>query len=419
MNTLPLQQWVIAFRWEHNGNLMDKKISKQEATRANLNGAIIRIGRDQASCNLHLEDSSVSGQHAEIYFNEQQQKFFIKSLQLKNITNVDGQDLSYGKELPLQENSTIVLGQQKIVVNNIQIYQVQGTNYSGIASSNSSSNSNPANPNPNPTPVNSNPSPIPANPNPNSTPVNLTPNSTPFNLNVNLRNVDQKPDSNKPKHWLQEPTVQAAIIAGLVGIVGALLTLYSSIKNQELETYKTEQQLRIDQEKFKTTFNAEEKKKYQDRLLAHRDKVLALRKENGNVYNKLKLINKCFLPVSIAASFTALDDVLEVRGWLVIEPQGDVSPGYFTNYSAIHLHALIYKKDENLGKNKKIIWTGDGIRLVKRYVVERDFTYIEDPRFDENDKPEQVNFYRLNYDKNNDNYTTKTFTCDGDSLQLN
>ncbi|MDF5737203.1 MULTISPECIES: hypothetical protein [unclassified Nostoc] len=44
MNTLPLQQWVIAFRWEHNGNLIDKKISKPEAERDNLNGAIIRIG---------------------------------------------------------------------------------------------------------------------------------------------------------------------------------------------------------------------------------------------------------------------------------------------------------------------------------------------------------------------------------------
>lgn len=89
MNALPLQQWVIAFRWNYNGNSINKQISTQEAARDNLNGAIIRIGREKPSHNLYLEDSSVSGQHAEVYFNEQQQKFFIKSLQPRNTTKVD------------------------------------------------------------------------------------------------------------------------------------------------------------------------------------------------------------------------------------------------------------------------------------------------------------------------------------------
>ena len=60
MNSLSLQQWVIAFRWNYDGNPINKQISKQEATRDNLNGAIIRIGREKPSCNLHLDDSSVS-----------------------------------------------------------------------------------------------------------------------------------------------------------------------------------------------------------------------------------------------------------------------------------------------------------------------------------------------------------------------
>lgn len=69
----------------------------------------------------------------------------------------------------------------------------------------------------------------------------------------------------------------------------------------------------------------------------------------------------------------------------------------------------------------KVIWTGDGIHLIKITVVKRDFIYIEDPFFNNREKSEEVNFYELKFDypRNRNAYTTKTFTCDGDSLQLN
>ena len=62
----------------------------------------------------------MSRQHAQIYFDKDKQKLFIKSLQpedTKIITKIDGQDLVNGKGLPLKQKGTIILGQQKIEYN--------------------------------------------------------------------------------------------------------------------------------------------------------------------------------------------------------------------------------------------------------------------------------------------------------------
>jgi pSer/pThr/pTyr-binding forkhead associated (FHA) protein len=132
INTLSSKPWLISFRWNHSSQLKEKTISPEEAVTDNkFNSVVIRIGRDQLSCNLILEDNSVSRQHAEISFDEQQQKFFIKSLQPRNITTVDGQNLEEGEKLPLKKDATIVLGKQTIVITNIQFDDLEPTKYVG------------------------------------------------------------------------------------------------------------------------------------------------------------------------------------------------------------------------------------------------------------------------------------------------
>ncbi|CCH96480.1 FHA domain-containing protein [Microcystis aeruginosa] len=133
INTLSSTPWLISFRWNYNGQLKEKTISPEEAVTDNkLNNVVIRIGRDQLSCNLVLEDNSVSRQHAEISFDEQQQMFFIKSLRPRNIIKVDGQNLGEGEKLSLKKDATIVLGKQTIVIADIQFDDLEPTNYVNV-----------------------------------------------------------------------------------------------------------------------------------------------------------------------------------------------------------------------------------------------------------------------------------------------
>jgi pSer/pThr/pTyr-binding forkhead associated (FHA) protein len=400
MNTLPLQQWVIAFRWNYDGKSINKQISKQEAARDNLNDAIIRIGREKPSCNLYLEDISVSGQHAEIYFNEQQQKFFIKSLQPRNITKVDGQDLIYGEELPLNNSSSIVLGQQKIEVTKIQVFELPATNYSGIV--NYSPNSNPVNPNLNPV----NPSPNSVNPNPN--PVNPNPNSIPVNLNLNLSNTDPKPNLNQSKHWWQEPTIQVAIIGAIVAFVGSLLTLNGSILSQQTEKEKQNIQVKADKEKQQNDFEINQRRLYLEKLDKHREKVRELKetmKQKNESYNQLTLVNNdCPNPVRVAVSFTALDEISETRGWFLLEKGiPPVPTGAATTYDAITLFAT------TTINNKEVIWEPIRTGYIQRFISKDEFNYIQEPFLDANiDKKSPVKFYSVKFDSR---VTNKAFKC--------
>ncbi|MBD2606920.1 FHA domain-containing protein [Scytonema hofmannii FACHB-248] len=391
MNTPPLQQWRITFKWNYNGKLINKQISQREATRDNLNGAIIRIGRDQRSCNLYLEDSSVSGEHAEIYFNDLQKKFFIRSLQPKNTLKVDGQDIVDGTDLPVQENSTIVLGRQQIEVNKIDIYQFPPTNLPNTVNP----NSNPVNPNSNP--VNSNPIPI--------------------NLNLNLSNVDPKPDSNKSKHWWQEPTIQAAIIGAIVTLVGSLLTWNANRETQLTE--KNKALVQQDTEMYKTNIGtlATKQEKAEDRYYKHKAENLNLEKDSGNFTKIINMHNKCRTPIKIAINFTALNDIQETRGWVKLDSEQKfpiiISAKKDTD---IFLYASTVDDKYELKEGKM---------RRQKYTVSRDFDYISDdltlfypPGGKERKeyKLEKKDFFIVNFDKGDS--TTKTFTCEGDSLQL-
>lgn len=391
MNALPLQQWAITFQWNDGGNVKNQQISKQHVTRHN---GIIIIGRDPHVCDLVLDDLSISSEHAEIYLEPRQNIFFIRNRQVKNTTNVDGQDLVKDQELPLQKNSIITLGakQIEIVVTDIQIYPFQSTNYSGIV----------------------NPSVAPSKINPNPNPISKS------QVNSNTSNIN-----NDSKSW-QDKAIVGAIATIIVGLVTAGITYYTNQQTQDTEREKAAQtketekyKANLDIQKFNTTFSAEERKKYTDRLLAHRDKVRELRKEiqKQNGYTgELKLINECNYTVYVAGSFTALDDVLETRGWLVIPSKTSVAPGFNTEKSGINLYVEAKTND-----NQKMIWKGDEKGYLERFVVRnQEFVYIEDYVFGPKEKIEKLVFPALKLDAYNKSnpITIKTFTCEGNSLKL-
>nr|WP_242032841.1 FHA domain-containing serine/threonine-protein kinase [Oscillatoria sp. FACHB-1406] len=69
-----------------------------------------RIGRDPAQCDLVLSDPSVSGLHAEIFYNPQQHCFYVRSLRDSNPPILNGMALPSGEAI-LDRGSTLRLGQ--------------------------------------------------------------------------------------------------------------------------------------------------------------------------------------------------------------------------------------------------------------------------------------------------------------------
>lgn len=81
----------------------------------------MRIGRDPAQCDIVLVDPSISGLHIEIFFNAQQQKFYVRNLRQNNPPLLDGQLLLGDR--PLNSGSALRLGQTELRVSAIELRQ--------------------------------------------------------------------------------------------------------------------------------------------------------------------------------------------------------------------------------------------------------------------------------------------------------
>ncbi|BAY61332.1 FHA domain containing protein [Calothrix brevissima NIES-22] len=116
MNALTLQ-------WHDAGHDITQNIYEQQPSK---NPGTVRIGRDPIRCDIVVSNPTVSGLHVEIFFNSQQQRFYIRNLRSQNPPLVDRQQLVQG-ELPLQEGSTIQLGQMLVKVIAIAINSIPAT----------------------------------------------------------------------------------------------------------------------------------------------------------------------------------------------------------------------------------------------------------------------------------------------------
>ena len=115
MNSLTLQ-------W-YNADQTKVQVTKIYEQQSSKNVGTFRIGRDPLRCDLVLTNPTVSGLHVEIFFDSQQQGFFIRNLRQSNPPVVDGKQL-LENILPLFEGSIIYLGQQELKVTAVSITKV-------------------------------------------------------------------------------------------------------------------------------------------------------------------------------------------------------------------------------------------------------------------------------------------------------
>ena len=109
----------LTLNWIENGQERTKVLNDQLLSK---NPGTIRIGRDPAQCDIVLQDStlSVSKLHVEIFFNHQQQGFYLRNLRSTNPPQVDGKSLVQG-EMLLRQGSLITLGKMTLKVIEISL----------------------------------------------------------------------------------------------------------------------------------------------------------------------------------------------------------------------------------------------------------------------------------------------------------
>jgi eukaryotic-like serine/threonine-protein kinase len=119
----------LTLSWYENGELRSCTI---EENRESKNQSRIRIGRDPQVCDVVIPDVSVSGLHAEIFFDATKRKFYLRNLRQQNPPIVDGKLLLAG-EMPLAHKSSIRLGRQQLQVSAITVKRVSSDYFNNNA----------------------------------------------------------------------------------------------------------------------------------------------------------------------------------------------------------------------------------------------------------------------------------------------
>lgn len=109
MNTLTLQ-------WQEGNKYITQHLESQPSSK---NPGTTRLGRDPQQCDIVLIPNSVSRLHAEIFFDSQQQVFYIRNLSEKIALRVDDKVLKTREIISLKTGNMIFLGEQKLEVLNI------------------------------------------------------------------------------------------------------------------------------------------------------------------------------------------------------------------------------------------------------------------------------------------------------------
>jgi eukaryotic-like serine/threonine-protein kinase len=118
----------LTLEWSENGEIRSCTIEENQQSK---NPGRIRIGRDPQVCDVVIPDVSVSGLHAEIFFNTVKQKFYLRNLRQQNPPIVDGKLLLAG-EMSISVGSGIRLGRQQFKVSAINTKKVP-IDYSSIS----------------------------------------------------------------------------------------------------------------------------------------------------------------------------------------------------------------------------------------------------------------------------------------------
>lgn len=107
----------LTLEWHEAGLLHSRVIHPQQTTR---HAGTVRIGRDPTRCDIVLSDITVSGLHVEIFFNPDDQHFYVRNLRETNPPIIDGRSLPQGERV-LNQDSCLRLGQMELKVKAISV----------------------------------------------------------------------------------------------------------------------------------------------------------------------------------------------------------------------------------------------------------------------------------------------------------
>lgn len=107
----------LTLEWYEAGLLHSRVIYPEQATR---HPGAMRIGRDPTRCDIVLSDITVSGLHVEIFFNPDDQHFYVRNLRETNPPVIDGRALPQGTRV-LNQDSRLQLGQVDLKVTAISV----------------------------------------------------------------------------------------------------------------------------------------------------------------------------------------------------------------------------------------------------------------------------------------------------------
>ena len=113
----------LLLEWVEGEKLKTQPIRENQRSK---NPGIVRLGRDPAVCDIVLSEPTVSGLHAEIFFNPQDKNFYLRSLRENNPPVVDRQPVPTG-EVILHPGSNLRLGELALRVIAIELKSVPKT----------------------------------------------------------------------------------------------------------------------------------------------------------------------------------------------------------------------------------------------------------------------------------------------------
>ncbi|MCL1468081.1 FHA domain-containing protein [Argonema galeatum] len=105
----------LTLEWQEAGHLRKQMIRDRQLSK---NAGTVRLGRDALRCDIVLTHPTVSGLHVEIFFNQEQQQFYLRNLRESNPPWVNGKQLTVG-ETTLSQGSIFHLGETEIKVSGV------------------------------------------------------------------------------------------------------------------------------------------------------------------------------------------------------------------------------------------------------------------------------------------------------------
>ncbi len=115
----------LTIEWQEAGHLRRQIIRDRQLSK---NPGTVRLGRDPMRCDIVLTHPTVSGLHVEIFFNQQQNRFYLRNLRDTNPPWVDGNRLTKA-EIALSQGSSFFLGETEIKITavNVEVSSVPPT----------------------------------------------------------------------------------------------------------------------------------------------------------------------------------------------------------------------------------------------------------------------------------------------------